>query len=401
MATTAEQLKSAAAGSDTAQTVQQLSAGWRNYVCDAMKLDRNTFQLAQGTLGLQTADSSGLFLMEDAVPPSSTVGFYDASTMNKRSSAYLDLLSALLPETNPNGLSQALGDMYAPWITWKGSNPPVAGETYLAYFQRWEMQSTIDPGRGARAETAIVTAENSPLRKAYTAYLNPANQQTFVSTSGTSYTLPIYTATASSALTAINQGGSLAISFNSDTMDTSSSSTFIEGSASGFYSIFSGGVSGSFNQQNSKAADSEFTITGNIGKFATLSCGPGSWYTSAEVSRAFNGQGDAQIWDPNASAGNWASFFGEPNGSLARYVSQIVLVSDYTIIVTSKATYTQTDFQQIKTNASFGVWPFFSASASSLQTTSYSLNSDSTLSVTQTLGKGLIQIWGVTVQPAP
>ena len=387
--------------SNTAQVVQQLSAGWRNYVCDAMKLDRNTFQLAQGTLGLQTTDSSGLFLMEDAVPPSSSVAYYDSSTMNKRSSGYLLLLSALLPETNPNALATALGDMYANWIAWKTSNPPQSGETYLAYFQRWEMQSPIDPGRGARAEAAITQAQNAPLNKAYAAYTNPANQQSFVSGAGQTYQLYIYTATADNAKAAINTGGSVSIDFDSSSMDTSTSSVFAQGSASGFYSIFSGGAGVSFSQQDSKASSAQFTVKGKIGSFATLSCGPGLWYSSDEVSRAYNGKGNANIWDPQASSGNWDSFFAQPAGSLARKVTQIVLVSNYDITVTSKATYSQSDFQQIQTRASFGIWPFFSASASSTQTTTYNYNSDSSISVRQTLGQGLIQIWGVTIQPAP
>lgn len=389
-------------GSNTAQKVQQLNAGWRNYVCDAMKLSRDTFQLAQGTLGLQTVDSSGLFLMADAVPPSSSVGYYDPTSMNKRSNALSALImSALLSESNPQALATALGDMYATWIGWKSTNPPQPGETYLTYFQRWELQSSVDPGRGARAEAAITGALNSPLGKAQAAFLSPANYQTFQRSDGTSYTLPVYAATIANAQAAINTGGSLVINFDSNSMDTSTSATFVEGSASGFYSIFSGGAGGSFDQQNSKSASSEFAITGNIGSYATLASGPGAWYSSGEVIRAYNGKNNAQIWDPQASAGNWDSFFGQPSGSLARYVSQLILVSDYTITVRSMATYSQSDFQQIKANASFGVWPFFSASASSTHTTSYTLNSDSTLSVTQKLAKGLIQIWGVNIQLAP
>jgi len=366
-----------------------------------MKLNRKTFQLAQGTLGLQTTDSSGLFLMADAVPPSTTVGYYDSSTMNRRSSAYLMLLSALLPETNPQALSSALGDMYSAWITWKAANPPTQGETYLDYFQRWSMQSAIDPGRAARAEAAIASALNAPLNKAYAAYTNPANQQSFVDSAGKAYNLYIYTATINNAQAAVNTGGSVNISFDSSRMDSSTSSVFAHGAASGFYDIFSGGAGVSFSQQNAKAAGSQLVITGKIGSFATLSSGPGGWYASDEVSRAFNGKGNAQIWDPQASSGNWDAFFGQPDGSLARYVSQIVLVSDYSITVTSKATYSQSDFQQIKTSARFGVWPFFSASATSTQTTTYKHNSDSSLSVTQSLGKGLIQIWGANIQPAP
>jgi len=401
MATKPKMVRANAPTSNTDKVVQQLNAGWRNYICDAMKLNRDTFQLAQGTLGLQTTDSSGLFLIADAVPPSSTIGYYDATSMNRRSSAFLDLLSALLPETNPNALQTALGDMYATWIAWKNANPPQSGETVLDYFKRWEIQSAVDPGRAARAEQAIVAAQNTPLLKAYAAFTNPAGQQTFVDSAGKSYSLYAYAATISNAQAAINQGGGLTLNFDSNKMDTSASSSFVDGSLSGFYLIFSASAGASLAQENAKAAGSGVVITGTINKYATLSSGPGSWYTSSEVSRAYNAKGNAQIWDPNSSAGDWNSFFGQPNGSLSRFVSQLVLVSDYSITVTSKATYSHSDFQQIRTNASFGVWPFFSASASSTQTTTYNLNSDSTLSVTQTLPKGSIQIWGVTVQSAP
>jgi len=386
--------------SDTAATVQELNQGWRNYVCDAMKLNRDTFQLAQGSLGLQTTDGAGLFLMADAVPPATSVGYYDATSMNKRSSNYLGLLNALLPETSALGLQTALGDGYASWITWKTANPAQAGETQLTYFQRFEMSSNLDPGTLARGEAAISAALNSPLNRAWAAYNNPTYQTTFSTSTGGTYTLPTYTTTINNAISQINQGGSLTIDFDSSSMDTSSSSTFIEGAADGHFDIFSGGASASFSKQSNMAAASKFTITGTINRYATLPSSAGSWYSSDEVIRAFNAKNDMSIWNPGASAGGWDNFFGK-TGGLARYVSQLVLVSDYSITVKSHAQYSQDDFKQIQAQASGGIWPFFSASGSSTQTTSSVLNNDSTLSVTQTLQKGLIQIWGVTVQPAP
>jgi hypothetical protein len=384
---------------NTAQIVQDLNAGWRNYINNLLALNKDTFQLAQGTLGLQTTDSSGLFLMEDAVPPSTTVGYYSSSTMKSRASAYLGLLSALLPETSPIALQQALSDMYSDWITYKTTKSNwTAGATLLSVYNAWAEQSSIDPGRAARGKAAIQAAQNAPLSKAYDAYNAAANQQTFTGTDGKAYTLYKYTGNNQDAVAAINGGGGPAsINFDSSSMDTSTSSTFIQGSASGFYSIFSGGAGASFDQENATAAGTKFTITGTINKYATLSCGPGAWYTSGEVSRAFNGKGDANIWDPQASAGNWDSFFGQPNGALARFVAELILVSDYDIKVTSHASYSDSQYRKITAQASFGIWPFFSASASSSQTTSVTHNADSTLTVEQKLGKGLIQIWGVNV----
>jgi hypothetical protein len=385
----------------TQQTVTDLNAGWRNVVVKALGLDPNTFQLAQGTLGLQTTDSSGLFRMADAVPPSSAVNFYDPTSMKSRASAYLNLLSALLPETSPQALQQALGDMYSNWIAYKTTPANwTPGATLSSVYTAWSNMAPIDPGRAARGAAAIQAAQMAPLNQAYAAYALPANQQTFTGTDGTSFTLYRYTATNQAATSAINgASGGASIDFDSSSMDTKTSSTFVQGAASGFYDIFSGGASGSFAQLNSKAVGSGFSIKGTLGKYTTLASGPGAWYTSAEVSRAFDGNGNANIWDPQASSGNWSSFFGQPNGALARYVSQLVLVSDYSLTVTSKATYSQSDYQQIQTAANFGIWPFFSASASASHTTSSTLNSDSTLSVTYTLPQGAIAIWGVTVQP--
>ena len=127
----------------------------------------------------------------------------------------------------------------------------------------------------------------------------------------------------------------------------------------------------------------------------------GCWYTPGEYNRAYTGKNDNTIFDPDGNSGDWDSFFGKPNGSLVRHVSQLILVSDYTLEVTSHASYSQEDYQKIKTGASFGVWPFFSGSVNMKNVSDYTLNNDSTLTVTFTLNKGLIQIFGVNVLDAP
>jgi hypothetical protein len=134
---------------------------------------------------------------------------------------------------------------------------------------------------------------------------------------------------------------------------------------------------------------------------STLATAPIAWFDSFEFERAFHGKGDAGIWNPVANLGDWNSFFSQPSGSLSRRVSQLILVSDYELTVTSHASYSSEDYQQITTQASFGIWPFFSVQASATNTSDYKHNENGTLSVTHRLGKGLIQIWGVNVQDAP
>jgi hypothetical protein len=381
---------------NTQLKVQTMSAGWVEYLKQAMNLGGH-FQLAQGTLGLQTTDSSGLFAIADSTPLDTSVGYYD-NTSNRRSSGYQLLLNALLPEANPNGLQSALGDMYQAWITWKSTNPPQSGETYLAYFKRWELVSSLDPGRAARAEGAIQSAQSTTYNTSWTDFNDPNSYQKFVRSDGTSFSLPVYTGNIQNAQAATF--GTLQIDFDSDTQASSLSSTQISAAASGFYDIFSAGGSFDFSQLNTKAASSKFTIKGSV-QFATLQTQAGGWYNGGvEVSRAYNNQGNSQVWDPGASAGNWQTFFGS-NGILARYVNNLILVTNYNLTVTSAASYSQSDLQTIKAHARLGIWPFFSADASTSIANGATLNSQSQLTFTLSLPQGQIQIWGVTVIPAP
>jgi hypothetical protein len=339
--------------------------------------------------------------MSDSVPEPAAVAYYDPSGLSKRSSAYQMLLASLLPETGTD-LSTALGNMYASWITYKTtfySSNPATPLTPQQVFSNWANQ-TLDPRKAAQAINTFLQAANAPLNQALSALADSSSKQTFVDSAQQSYTLYKYSGTSDAAVSAINTGASATINFDSESMNTTLNNTFAQGSASGFYDIFSGGASGSFEQLNTTAAQQRFTITGQINKYATLAVNPLSWFNSGEFSRAYNAKNDNTVWDPQANAGTWDSFFGT-NGSLAGRVSALLLVSDYTITITSYATYSQNDYQQITANANFGVWPFFSASASATHTTDYSLNASGNLVVTHTLNKGLIQIWGAFVKNAP
>jgi|SRR5271166_5514036 len=385
---------------DLTKQLIDLNAGWYNVVAEALKLDPATFMLAQGTLGLQTADSSGLFQMSDAVPPPSAVAYFDSAGMSKRSSAYGLLLQALLPEGGSD-LRDVLRDQYSDWVaflpTYLKANP---GKTQLEAFNAWS-EANMDPRAAAKAKTTFILAQNAPLYNALVALSDPNAKAQFVDTARKPFSLYIYSATSTAATDAINKGGSAKIDFDSATSNKTLTHRTIEGAASGFYNIFSGEASASFDQLNTTAASSRLTISGTLNKYATLSVVPGSWFTSSELLRAYNGNNDNNVWDPNAgSVGSWNSFFGD-KGSLARRVSQLILVSDYDITVTSFASYSQNDLQQISTKASFGVWPFFSAGATATQKTEFSLDQNGHLVTKYHLNPGLIQIWGVNVQSAP
>jgi hypothetical protein len=134
------------------------------------------------------------------------------------------------------------------------------------------------------------------------------------------------------------------------------------------------------------------TIVGRIGSYAILPSSPGSWYSSGEVVRALNGKGSQAIWDAGAASGGWSSFFGANSGSLARYVSQLVLISDYQLNVTVYGQFRAQDVTLLN-SAALPAWPLFA------QSPNYQLNSDATVSaVHQSSSANAIQIWGVSVQ---
>lgn len=387
---------------DVNEKITELNAGWYNVVSAAMELDPATFVLAQGCLGLLTSDSSGLYLMSDAVPPSAAV-YYDAGGTSMRSSAYRLLLGALLPETGSD-LKDFLGNKYANWITYKDAwwkNNPNSTLTQEKLFEQWANQR-LDPRKTAEAISAFKQSSNCMLIKALDE-LNAENaKQEFVSSDDKNYSLYRYSASIEEAQTAINYGSALKIKYDSSTADTTLKNTTVNGSASGFYKIFSGSASIDYEKLNTSAASSKITISGTIKKFATLPTEPINWFNSAEYLRAYNGKGNANIWDAKAgSAGKWDSFFDIEKGSLARKVSQIVLVSGYDITVTSHADYSTEDYENITASAGIEIWPFFSGNVSATHTSDFTHNEDGTLSVRHTLDEGLIQIWGVTVLDAP
>jgi len=387
---------------DVMKSVNDLNAKWRNYVAQIMGIEPDSpFQIAQGSLGLQSADSSGLYLMSDAVPLDSATGYYDPSSMNKRSSIYRLLLVSLLPESGSD-LRDFLGDMYASWVEYKQKyySDPSATLSQKELFKKWG-DAYLDPKRSKQALTVYEQAENSPLYLALDSLNNKAYQQTFTGPDSKPYALYRYSANIENAKKQIATGSSVQnVSFDSTSVESALKHTFAKGAASGWYKIFSAKAGASFEKLDAKSAASKITIKGRIDKFATLATGPEGWYDSAEVNRAFKARGDNNVWDPLAKQ-SWDNFFDKTSGSISRYISQFLLVDGYEMTVTIHASFSQEEFQQIKAQASLGIWPFFSISAEGSQIKDHKLNNDGSLSYTVRSNPGQIQIWGVTLRNAP
>ncbi len=391
--------------SNVQQQIMDMNAGWYNVVSNALNLNPATFRLAQGTLGLQTSDNSGVYSMSDTEPSSSAITYYDAGGMSRISENYNMLLHAISPETGAN-IQAILGNQYANWMTYYNAYfkaNPTTEDTYEQILLKFVAQR-LPPNDQSKVTALIKKQKTSPLSIAIDNYNDKNNQMTFYDSAGNQFSLRKYSidignVTAALKRSSLNGAGGVTIDFNSAKMDTDLSSTNTSGAASGFYSIFSGGAGANFTQSDAKAAASQFTVKGTIGQVATIATQPVGWMDTSEIHRAYKGKGDASIWDPQANAGDWDSFFDPTTGALARSITQIIFVSDYDITVTSHAQYNTSEFTQIQASASFGVWPFFSGTATTTHTSQFSHNQDGTLSVRHVLPKNVPQIWGVNVGP--
>lgn len=382
---------------DTRQQVfAQLDEGWHDALTSALQLDRSTFVFAQGGLGTQTSDSSGLFRMSDSLPPQDSIMFTPGGM--SRASAYGSLLFGLLPEVNRAALQNAMADRYAAWITYRDSLPEDADVDKA--FRAW-IKRHLDPPQAEAALEAWEAAGDCPLGRARAAFQDPSNQQVFVNSDGTTFKLRRYAATLDAAFNAVQRGKSASVHFDSAEAAKSSVGTHVHGQAGGSYSIFSASVEGAVDQLDRKAANASISVDVRIGSYATLDAGPGAWFDSGEYARAYHANGDHRVWDPAATAGTWDSYFGQPDGRLARRVRSLLVVSDCTTRITSRASYSQEEFEQVRARADLRVWPFFSAAAEASHTRAWSMNSDGSLTVEITIPKGEIEIWGVTVAAAP
>ena len=397
-------LKGLSGASKVTKELQALNAKWRNYVAQICGADTagGVFQVAQGNLGLQSSDSSGLFLMADTVPSDSPTGYYNSSS-NRRSSAYNSLLFALAPMDSTE-LKDVLADQYVNWLQYRKSyytdpkNDPSVPQ--LKVFEGWA-NGNLDPQMAQRAITIFKQADQSPINKAIDAYTDPANQEKFAHSDGSIYKLYRYTGTHEGAVDAIASGQSISqVDFDSAKESEKSEHTFSEGAIAGFYDIFEAEAGGEYEDLNKTASGARVTVTGHIGKTAQLITQPGAWYSSNMVGSAYDHPNDNTVWSPKASD-DWDSFFSQPHGMLARYITSLLLVSDYELTVTIHANFSEEQYQKISTETEIGIWPFFGIENTTTHTRQFHHEEDGSLTYTLSLNKGLIGIWGVNFLPAP
>lgn len=217
-------------------------------------------------------------------------------------------------------------------------------------------------------------------------YMNAANW-----VNGSIGTNPIYAPTTAAIQQALSQNGSTqTFTYNSATANTSLSNAWTQSSSSG--GVWFWGYNNDSTSQtiNTLATSSDVSVTMTL-TYVTVPIQAGGWYSSGYFVQMYQNPSD---WSGGQS--QWNTMFG-PAGSLQYISTQALIVTNFTISVTSSATYSASQYNYISNSSNVNVWPFYTSSSTSATTTSYKQNADNTITATIHSIPNAVQIMGFNV----
>jgi hypothetical protein len=288
--------------------------------------------------------------------PDSTAGLYNTLCSGlKLSNQQFQMIQGVLPvQSNPSGLYNFFDGI-----------PPTSVATLY----------TSNPVNGLNGNMQIVINDAEPSFLKTLALNNYMNPKYWVD--GNVAVDPIYAPPFSDLMSQVNAGSSAFIQFDSATADSDISSSWAKSS-----------VSEALNQ---KASSSRITVDFAFDKIAYLAIRAGGWFTQGFFADQYR---NPSKWVGGQDA--WNKVFG-PGGSCQFLANQTLLVNGYSYTVTSHASYSQSDYEQITTSKETNVWPFYTSSSNSQSTQSFKLNNDKSISSTVTCKPGTLQILGMGV----
>lgn len=366
-----------------AQVMATLQSQWYNAVVAGLGLDPSRFQLAQPSAPLgDTSDQ--LWAYFNNIPPLSLTSQFATSGGNRFHDDYVAVVSQLQSQGD-GALQRDLGDQYGAWMKYVTSLSPLPTPELLpGTFRTWA--SVYAPGVAQKGATDLAAALNDPI---YQAQLAAADKTGFING------VPPFSATIADLRAAIPQGEARTIAFDSSTASSDVSHTWASAEASGLYEFFSGSAGGSYDQLSQKATGSTLKVQAAFHNVVTFAAFPGPWYVSSALASAYNTQ-DNTLWRHGTPSPD--STFG-PSGNMLRFGSSIVVVDGIDATITSTASYSESDQQTIKANASVGIWPFFSFGGEGGHSTDTSFDSNGSMTVTVSNPPGNPVVLGVNVEP--
>ena len=310
--------------------------------------------------------------MANASLPDSTDGLYNTLCSGlKLSNQQFQMIQGVLPvQSNPSGLYNFFDGIPPKSVATLYTSNPVNG-------LNGNMQIVIDGAKDSFLKTLALKN-----------YMDPKYW-----VDGNIAVDPIYAPPFADLMAQVNAGSSATVSFDSSTADSNISSSWAKSSGSagvGFWGTKESSVSESLNK---KASSSRITVDFTFEKYAYLAIRAGGWFTQGFFADQYR---NPSKWTDGQPA--WDQVFG-PKGSCQFLANQTLLVNGYTYIVTSQASYSQSDYEQIKTSKETNVWPFYTSSSDSQSTQSFVYNEDKSISTVVTCKPGSLQIFGMGVIP--
>ena len=388
--------QTAATSGSVQQAMETLNAQWYNALTSGLHLDPSTFQLVQGNSVVGSL-SENLWSIFDAVPPLSVNNLYNPSQFNSFSANYGSIINNL-NQPGSNQFQTDMGDYYAAWSNFLAQQTSLPSGGLMALFQTWS-QLHMPAGQAMQCYTDLANIYQGPVYTAITMWLNAGG-----SASGNK----VYTTTVEQVKTQLSQAPSGTVGMNSKTESSDVSHTWAEGEVGGWYDLFAGEGSASYDALSMTLITAGLDISVQFTHVSTVAAAPLSqpsqdpilsqykpWYDAAALNLAYQNNNNV-VWKNNPPT--WNDMFGS-GGSLLRVASGLVIVDGVKVTATSTASFSASDQQQFQAQESVGFWPFFEESASGGWSNNFNFDDEGKLTYSASSPVGNPIVLGVIVTP--
>jgi hypothetical protein len=384
------------APSDSAQkAMETLTAQWYNAVIEGCSLDKSNFQLFQGN-GAIGSTSEILWNIFDVVPPASASHYYNPSQANVFSSDYGAVVNNLVPQ-NANAFQNDMGDYYAKWEAYLGTNPKIPDGGILALFQQWsELHMPPDQAQTCYTDYQEVSQGVVPVAVQMWLAAGGAGAQ------------KAYNATIAQLNSALQGVRGADVTMDSATESSDVTDTWAKGEVGGWYDIFAGQAGGEWDDFTTSVTKAGLEVQATFTRLLTFTAGPLAkksedpilsdykpWYWEPALNLAYQNDNNL-VWKKTPPT--WDNTFG-PKGNLQRTTSALVVVDGVDISVKSTASFDSAQQREVKANAEAGFWPFFEVSVSGGWENDVEFDDHGAITMTSKSPTGNPQILGAIVTP--
>jgi len=374
------------------EAIKNLTAQWITALKAALNLDDN-FYLVQSNVPLGLT-SEGLWRTLDAVPSATKV--FNPDGHNQFSAEYGSIINNLKPQV-PSTFNQILGDKLSDWDMARPELVMKHDGDLLAAFMEWA-NINLDSSKTTQAQTALQQSMNGDVPTAFRLWFG----------AGGPSSTKAYTVTRDEVDQKRQSASGNQVMFTSQQESSDVEKIFVEADFGITYDVFSLSASGSYDKLTEQFTSAGVEVSAKFDHVLTLNPGPLAmessdaglsdqkpWYHGSALDLAFKNNNN-DVW--NNTAPTWEDKFGD-GGSLRRATSGLVIVDGIEITITSSASFSESEHQEIEAQAETGYWPFFQASGMGGWSHDVSRSDSGSITVTSTNKAGNPAILGAIVLP--